>query len=92
MLVGIYVIVVIAARRPSHGPEFLSARNIDDVLSALAGDVMGSPCDKLLIIAVLTSAAASTQTTILPTTRTVLSMAREGRDAEVLRRGSTRST
>ena len=35
---------------------------------------MGSPWDKLLIIAVLTSAAASTQTTILPTTRTVLSM------------------
>src|SRR5262249_23466195 len=46
-----------------------------DVLGILAGEVMGSPWDKLLIIAVLTSAAASTQTTILPTTRTVLSMA-----------------
>ena len=31
---------------------------------------MGSPLDKLLIIAVLTSASASTQTTILPTART----------------------
>ncbi len=39
---------------------------------------MGSPLDKLLIIAVLTSAAASTQTTILPTTRTSLSMAAKG--------------
>ena len=34
--------------------------------------------DKLLIIAVLTSAAASTQTTILPTTRATLSMASHG--------------
>ena len=39
---------------------------------------MGSPWDKLLIIAVLTSASASTQTTILPTTRTVLSMGAKG--------------
>lgn len=38
--------------------------------------VLGSGLDKLLIIAVLTSASASTQTTILPTARTVLSMAR----------------
>ena len=34
--------------------------------------------DKLLIIAVLTSASASTQTTILPTSRTTLSMAVHG--------------
>jgi amino acid transporter len=48
----------------------------DDVLSALGGGVLGSPLDKLLIVAVLSSAAASTQTTILPTARTTLSMAR----------------
>ena len=40
--------------------------------------MLGSPWDKLLIIAVLTSASASTQTTILPTTRTALSMATKG--------------
>jgi amino acid transporter len=40
--------------------------------------VLGSPLDKLLIIAVLTSASASTQTTILPSTRTALSMAVQG--------------
>ncbi len=50
--------------------------NKDDVLSALGTEVFGSPLDKILIIAVLTSAAASTQTTILPTARTTLSMAR----------------
>jgi len=37
--------------------------------------VLGEPLNKLLIIAVLTSASASTQTTILPTARTTLSMA-----------------
>ena len=47
----------------------------------LGNEVFGSPLDKILIIAVLTSAAASTQTTILPTARTTLSMARAGRDA-----------
>ena len=62
------------------------------MLSALGGDVMGSPWDKLLIIAVLTSASASTQTTILPTTRTVLSMGAKRRDPVVLGARSTRST
>ena len=46
------------------------------MLGLLANDVFGSPLGKILIIAVLSSAAASTQTTILPTARTTLSMAR----------------
>lgn len=74
ILLAIYAIVS-AAAQAYHGPEFLS-KNSDDVLSALGGDVFGSPFDKILIIAVLTSASASTQTTILPTARTTLSMAR----------------
>ena len=45
------------------------------MLNALGTGVLGEPLDKLLIIAVLTSASASTQTTILPTARTTLSMA-----------------
>ena len=45
------------------------------MLNALGTGVLGSPLDKLLIICVLTSASASTQTTILPTARTTLSMA-----------------
>ncbi len=74
LLVLIYVVVATAAQA-YHGPDFLIA-NAEDVLSALGTDVLGSPLDKLLIIAVLTSASASTQTTILPTARTTLSMAR----------------
>ncbi len=72
ILLAIYVVVAIAAQAV-HGTEFLR-QNKDDVLSALGLDVFGSPMDKILIIAVLTSAAASTQTTILPTARTSLSM------------------
>jgi amino acid transporter len=76
LLVLIYVVVATAAQAYA-GTTFLKHHG-DDVLSALGGPVLGSPLDKVLIIAVLTSASASTQTTILPTARTTLSMARFG--------------
>jgi amino acid transporter len=76
LLLLIYVVVSIAAQA-YDGTESL-VKNSDDVLSVLGKEVFGSPLDKILIIAVLTSAAASTQTTILPTARTSLSMARVG--------------
>jgi amino acid transporter len=76
LLVLIYVVVSFAAQ--AYGGEKLLVDNADDVLSVLGNEVFGSPLDKLLIIAVLSSAAASTQTTILPTARTSLSMARWG--------------
>jgi len=76
LLVLIYVVVSVAAQA-YHGTGFLTAHS-DDVLQALGSGVLGSPLDKLLIITVLTSASASTQTTILPTARTTLSMARSG--------------
>ncbi len=76
LLVAIYLVVTYAAQAYA-GTDFLR-HNKDDVLSALGGHVFGSPLDKLLIIAVLTSASASTQTTILPTARTTLAMARFG--------------
>ena len=63
ILLGIYVLVGVAAQA-YHGAGFLK-ENSDDVLSSLGTDVLGSPWDKLLIIAVLTSASASCQTTIL---------------------------
>ena len=74
ILLGIYIVVAFAAQAYA-GVDGLIA-NQEDVLSSLGTEVFGSPLDKLLIIAVLTSAAASTQTTILPTARTTLSMAR----------------
>jgi amino acid transporter len=73
ILVLIYLIVSTAAIA-FGGPEQLADQ--EEVLNVLGTQVFGSPFDKILIIAVLTSAAASTQTTILPTARTSLSMAR----------------
>ncbi len=46
----------------------------DDVLAEIGALVLGTHFDKMLIFAVLTSAAATTQTTIMPTARTLLSM------------------
>ena len=39
--------------------------------------MLGSPLDKLVVLAIITSALSSTQTTILPASRTTLSMARQ---------------
>jgi len=75
LLVGIYVLVATAAIAFA-GPDRLSGE--EDALSILGTDVLGGTLDSVLIVAVLTSAAASTQTTILPTARTTLSMARSG--------------
>jgi amino acid transporter len=74
ILLGIYLIVAIAAQAYAGVDDLI--KNQEDVLSSLGTEVFGAPLDKILIIAVLTSAAASTQTTILPTARTTLSMAR----------------
>jgi len=76
VLVFTYVIVTVAAIS-FGGPSFLANDESGDVLGLLANNVFGSALlGKLVIIAVLTSAAASCQTTILPTARTALSMAR----------------
>ncbi len=75
VLLAIYVVVSVAAQS-FHGVNFLTTdNNIGDVLNALASAVLGSPWSKLVLIAVLTSASASTQTTILPAARSSLSMA-----------------
>src|SRR5437588_2308169 len=74
LLLVIYVSVS-AAAQSFHGTAFLST-NSSDVLNALGKGVFGGVLYKLLTICVLTSASASTQTTILPTARTTLSMAK----------------
>src|SRR5918997_938028 len=75
LLVGIYVLVATAAIAFAGTGKLADQ---DDALAILGTDVLGGTFDSLLVIAVLTSAAASTQTTILPTARTTLSMARSG--------------
>jgi amino acid transporter len=64
----------------SKGAGLTNPAHQFDVLSVLGGAIFGGGAlgtflSRLLILMVLTSAAASTQTTILPTARTTLSMA-----------------
>jgi amino acid transporter len=78
LLVAIYLLVS-AGAQAYHGTAFLAnEENASDMLHALGKGVLGAVGVKFLIVAVLTSASASTQTTILPTARTTLSMAKWG--------------
>jgi amino acid transporter len=74
-LLGIYLLVTLACQAYSGLGTLTNADNQGDVLAVLGNAVLGSTFGKVLILAVLSSAAASTQTTILPTARTALSMA-----------------
>jgi amino acid transporter len=78
ILVAIFVVVAFAAQCV-RGADYLS-NNSDNVFNATGKIVFGTSgfgtlAFKLLIIAILTSSAASCQTTILPAARTALSMA-----------------
>ena len=66
LLLLIYVVVAVAAQA-YVGVDAL-VKNQDDVLSFLGKDVFGSPLDKILIIAVLTSASRAS-TSPIPRTR-----------------------
>ncbi len=79
-----YVLVILAAQSfagvGSTGIGLTNSANSSDVISVLGSAVFGGSgfgtfLARLLILMVLSSAAASTQTTILPTARTTLSMA-----------------
>jgi amino acid transporter len=88
-LVAIYVLTTTAAQA-FKGPNFL-ANNANDVLSPLGTAVFGSSTlDKVLILAVLSSSVASTLTTILPGTRTTLSMSVHGAIPRIFGRVSPR--
>jgi amino acid transporter len=84
ILLVTYALVIFAAQSFSgigtKGIGLANPANASDVLSVLGGAVFGTGTfgnvlSHLLILMVLSSAAASTQTTILPTARTTLSMA-----------------
>lgn len=73
-LIGIYLLVTTAVQ--AYGGLNSLIVNANDVFAPLGKGVLGSGLDWLLILAVLSSASASTQTTILPGARTTLSMGR----------------
>jgi amino acid transporter len=76
VLIGIYLLVTVASQAYA-GPKYLAANPNDIFAGGLSRGVLGA-MHFLLTIAVLTSATAATQTTILPAARSALSMARRG--------------
>lgn len=76
ILVAIYVLVAVAA--VAFAEPGLAKNSGDDFLAPLAQSVLPGWLAELLILAVVTSASASTQTTILPAARTMISMAHAG--------------
>jgi amino acid transporter len=84
ILLATYAIVIVASQSyagiGSRGLGLQNPANSGDVINSLGSSVFGSSgigwlMVHLLLLMVLSSAAASTQTTILPTARTTLSMA-----------------
>ena len=74
-----YVVVAVAAQAfagiGDTGIGLTNPETIDDPFTGIGEAALGPWGAKLLFLAILSSAAASTQTTILPTARTSLSMA-----------------
>ncbi len=79
ILVFTYIAVAIAVIAYA-GADQIANRFADDpgVLGAVGADVLGSTLGNLLVIAVIISGISSAQTTILPGSRTSLSMAAAG--------------
>ena len=87
LLLVTYLIVIVAVQAfagiGDKGVGLTNPAHQFDVLSVIGGAIFGTSgfgmfLSRLLILMVLSSAAASTQTTILPTARTTLSMAAYG--------------
>jgi amino acid transporter len=84
ILLATYALVIMSTQSyagiGSTGIGLSNPNHNGDVLTVLGGSIFGTSgfgtfLTKLLVLMVLSSAAASTQTTILPTARTTLSMA-----------------
>ncbi|NAZ82769.1 amino acid permease [Kineococcus sp. R8] len=79
ILVVTYVLVAVAVQAyagfGTTGIGLGNEENADDVLTLLGDPVGGAALSALLLLTVAVSAAASTQTTILPTARGALAMA-----------------
>jgi amino acid transporter len=79
LLLVTYLLVTVAAQMyagaGTEGIGLSNPDNIDDPLSNIGNAVFGHTIGKILILAVLSSSAASAQTTILPAARSTLAMA-----------------
>jgi amino acid transporter len=72
------IFLIVSAASQAYAGTTALAHHSKDVLTFLGDKVFPRPLDLLIVLTTITSAAASTQTTILPTARTALSMSRWG--------------
>jgi amino acid transporter len=56
--------------------ELESFDDDESIFAVLGADVLGTPWDKVVVLAIVISAISSTQTTIIPASRTTFSMGR----------------
>ena len=77
ILLGIYLLFSTAIVA-WLGVDKLTGFEDETVVNAVAEAAFSSPFDKIIILAVMVSALSATQTTVLPASRTSLSMGRKG--------------
>lgn len=78
LLLVTYVAVTVAVVAFAGLERVTEFEDDPGLFGAIATDVLGSGLDWIVVLAIVTSGLASTQTTILPASRTTLSMARQG--------------
>jgi amino acid transporter len=78
ILLGIFLLMIIALQMFLSQQQLNDPNNQGDILYFFAQQLAGSPLSYLMILAVLSSTVATTQTTLLPSSRLSFSMARDG--------------
>jgi amino acid transporter len=86
VLLVTYVLVTAAVVAYAGLDRIAEFEDDPGIFGAIADDVLGTGLSWIVVLAIVTSALASTQTTILPASRTSLSMARQDAFPEALGR------
>jgi amino acid transporter len=76
ILLFIFLLAIIAIQ--AYLPQDMITSNQNNILYYFAQQISGTPVAYLMILAVLSSTVATTQTTLLPSSRLTFSMARDG--------------
>ena len=78
ILLFIFLLAAIAMQAYLGSGALTNPSNQNDVLYFFAQQISGTPLAYLMVLAVLSSTVATTQTTLLPSSRLTYSMARDG--------------
>ena len=78
ILLFIFLVAATAMEAFLGSAALTNSNNVNDVLYYFAQQISGTPIAYLMVLAVLSSTVATTQTTLLPSSRLTYSMARDG--------------